>query len=364
MLFEKIKFNTEQESVTQIKLFNLSILEYYKRHNEKKKHYSLFPVFKKRKSYSYNPKNEYLFYLKLNSSDNCSFSCLQHWINIIGWIGGDFYIICDKEDLECEVYERIHFNNKNIKFIKSVYKPIEHIVKNMSTKFWTKATYAHLTAFYHAKSLGVDKFWNIDADDTMFLVEAPRAAEILKKVQTYAQENNITAFSMDMHTSRTHGKHWSFGITYINAKIDWFAIFNAETTPEWMNKYLGKYDWEFNLDWYFTYLRDYKEFKNKTFYVENMHFMHYGDFMLNPISWGISQWKNGRVFYPILKGVFNQDELADIPISSESIKIDTLENEEMSFDYINRYLTFLKNIPEPAQNMWFEENLQSKEGIC
>ena len=68
--------------------------------------------------------------------------------------------------------------------------------------------------------------------------------------------------------------------------------------------------------------------------------------------------------YPILKGVFNQDELADIPISSESIKIDTLENEEMSFDYINRYLTFLKNIPEPAQNMWFEENLQSKEGIC
>lgn len=42
MLFEKIKFNTEQESVTQIRLFNLPILEYYKRHNEKKK--TLFTV--------------------------------------------------------------------------------------------------------------------------------------------------------------------------------------------------------------------------------------------------------------------------------------------------------------------------------
>lgn len=106
MLFEKIKFNTEEAFVTQVRLFNMPILEYYIKHNKKKKHYSLLPVLKKKKSYSYNPENEYLFYLKINSSDNCSFSCLQHWINIIGWIGGDFYIICDKEDLERKVYEK------------------------------------------------------------------------------------------------------------------------------------------------------------------------------------------------------------------------------------------------------------------
>lgn len=364
MLFEKIEFNTEREHVTRFKIGNLSILDSCKRFNKKRKSYSFFPTLRKQKSYSHNPDNKHMFYLKINSADNCSFQCLQHWINIIGWFGGDFYIICDKEDLEKQVYQKIHFDNRNIKFIKSIHKPIEHIVKNMSTKFWTKATYAHLTAFYHAKKLGLNSFWNIDADDTMFLIEAPRAAQILKNAQNYAQANNITAFSMDMHTSRTHGKHWSFGITYIDSRVDWFEIFNNEKTPEWMNKYIGKYDWEFNLDWYFTYLRDFKGFKNKTFYVENLHFMHYGDFMLNPISWGISQWKNGKVFYPILKTIFNQDSLAEIPISTESVKVDTLDSEKMSFHYINQYLTFLNNIPEPAQNMWFEESSQKKGAVC
>lgn len=364
MLFEKIEFNTEREQVTRFKIGNLSILDSCKRFNKKRKSYSLFPTLRKQKNYSHNPDNKNVFYLKINSADNCSFQCLQHWINIIGWFGGDFYIICDKEDLERQVYQKIHFDNKNIKFIKSIHKPIEHIVKNMSTRFWTKATYAHLTAFYHARKLGLENFWNIDADDTMFLIEAPRAAQILKNAQNYAKANNITAFSMDMHTSRTHGKHWSFGITYIDSRVDWFEIFSNEKTPEWMNKYIGKYDWEFNLDWYFTYLRDFKEFKNKTFYVENLHFMHYGDFMLNPISWGISQWKNGKVFYPILKTIFNQDSLAEIPISTESVKVDTLDSEKMSFHYINQYLTFLNNIPEPAQNMWFENPSPQKGTIC
>lgn len=41
MIYEKIKFNTEQESVRQIRIFNYPVVEYYKRHGEKKKHYSI-----------------------------------------------------------------------------------------------------------------------------------------------------------------------------------------------------------------------------------------------------------------------------------------------------------------------------------
>ncbi len=355
-LYKKIEFNTEREAVKQYRIFNVPVLEVYIRNLQSKKlHYSILPFFKKDRSYFENPVNKHTFYLKVNNINNTSFQCIQHWINIIGWLKADFYIICDNDILENMIYNRIRFNNKNIKFIKSAYKPLTNIVKNISTPFWSKATYAHLTAFLHAKKHKIQNFWDIDADDTMFLVEAPRAAEIIRKAAEYADKNNLDAFSMDMHTSRTHGKHWSFGITYIRPAKDWFSILNNNKNTDWMGNYFGKYDYEFNLDWFFTYLRDFKNLNAKTFYIENLHFMHSGDFMLNPISWHISHWKKGKVHYPILKYVFNNSDLSEIPVSRCSIKIDTIESEDKCFDYINRYLSFLAAIPEPAKNMWFTD---------
>lgn len=180
-LYKKIEFNTEREAVKQYRIFNVPVLEVYIRNLESKKlHYSILPFFKKDRSYFENPVNKHTFYLKVNNINNTSFQCIQHWINIIGWLKADFYIICDNDILENMIYNRIRFNNKNIKFIKSAYKPLTNIVKNISTPFWSKATYAHLTAFLHAKKHKIQNFWDIDADDTMFLVEAPRAAEIIR----------------------------------------------------------------------------------------------------------------------------------------------------------------------------------------
>lgn len=354
-LYKEIKFNTLNEYVKQYIVFNVVILEAYRKNSDKKKiHYSILPFLKKDRNYSKNPNNKYTFYLKINNINNTSFQCIQHWINIIGWLNADFYFICDNENLKNMLYERVRFDNKNIKFIKSIYRPLEHIVKNISTPFWVNATYAHLTAFMHAKKNNIKDFWNIDADDTMFLVEAPRAAEIIKKAQDYADKNNLDAFSLDMHTSRTHGKHWSFGITYVKSFRDWFSIFDANKDNKWISNYRGKYDNEFNLDWFFTYLRDFKNLNVKTFYVDNLHFMHFGDFMLNPVSWHISHWKHGKVYYPILKYVFNNSDLSEITVSEQSIKIDTIESEDKCFDYINRYLSFLTDIPQPAKNMWLK----------
>lgn len=354
MLFKNIKFNTEREKVTQLRLFNVPICEFYvKVLSPKKLHFNILPCIKSNRSYSCDNDFQDVFYLKVNNISNTSIQCIQHWVNIVGWMKADFYFVCDNPLLEQLIYERVHFDNKNIKFIKSVHYPLNRIVRNLSTSFWKKATYAHLTTFYHAQKNKIRNFWNIDADDTMLLVEAPRAAEILKKAKNYADENNLSAFSLDMHTSRTHGIHWSFGITYTRFNIDWMSIFQNVNDSSWMKNYLGLFDTEMNLDWYLTYLRDVKDVKNSTFYVDNFHFMHYGDFMLNPISWHISHWKNGEVYYPILRHVFNNTDLARIPISTRSIKIDSIESEECCYDYINRYLTYLKNIPDTAKNMWY-----------
>lgn len=349
-IFRINKINLRNGKSLQIVLLGTTVLKYENINHSKKLYF--MPVTKEKFD-----KSKPVFYLKIKNKNYWGLKCLQHWIDIIEETGSSYYIICDKERIRRKILNKVIFSRSDIKFIKSNKNNyIKRIVKVISTKRWKKTTFAHLTAFYHAKKNKTDNFWNIDADDTMFLCEAPRAAEILRKAQKYAQQNNISAFSMDMHTSRTHGIHWSFGISYIDNKIDWFKIFDTETTDLWQDNYLDKYDTEMNLDWYFTYLRDYKGIRNKIFYVENLHFMHYGDFIFDPVTWNINQWHNGKVKYPILKYIFKQDKLAEIPISSESIKIDVLLDEEMSFKFINNYFSFLNNIPKPAQNMWFCSN--------
>lgn len=351
MFFEKIKFTTEQEVVSQIRLFNFPIMEFYRKNNERKKYLSLFPTFKKNRRYSCEP-NEHLFYLKINSTDNHSFSCLQHWIDIIEQIQGDFYIICDKENLERKVYQKIRFQNKNIKFIKSEYSnSIKNIVKNISTKYWIKATFAQLTTFYHAKKLGVKCFWNVDADDTMLCIDPQKCAQILKNVKQYADNNDIDTFSFDMHASRTKGKHWSFGVTYINNEKDWFKIFANNKDTSWRDKYLD-FDNEFNLDWFFTYLNESSKAKCKTWYVDNIIFIHHGDVLINPIYAWIGKFNNNKIEFPILLNLYGNTKYGNIDILDSDIKFDIGLKQGDSEKYMNNFKSYLEISSKPHDNMW------------
>lgn len=350
MFLKKIKLNTnEQENVRQIRFFNYPILEYYNKRGEKKTHYNLFPKLKKDKSLLQS--KEQVFYLKVNRSDEYAIRCLQHWINIVGWMGKDFYIVCDNENLEKKIYKQIYFNNKNIKFIKSVNKPVAQIVKNIATSLWVKATYAHLTTFWHAKQNGIKSFWNIDADDTMFEINADYCAKILDDISNYAKNNDIKAFSLDMHTSRTKGKHWSFGITYTDSEFDWFGILDNNHDTKWREKYLS-YDYHFNLDWFFTYLRDNNFCNIKTFYIENLFFIHYGDFLSNSIGSGVYHWNNNRIQFPILLDVFGSKEYGDIPINKNCIKFDYNLKPQMAYNFMQKYQTYLDEPSLPRDNMW------------
>lgn len=355
-IFEKLKFNTDQEKVRQIRIFNHLVLEYYTKHGSRKKHYDFLPRLKKDRSYSTTSDTDSVFYLKVNRQDDYVFRCLQHWIHIIGWMNKDFYIICDNPKLEKMIYQKIHFNKRNIKFIKSIKKPLHSIVSNIATPMWIKATYAHLTTFYHAKQKGFKSFWNIDADDTMFALHEGDCAKALNDISNYAKNNDIKAFSLDMHTSRTKGKHWSFGITYTDAKYDWFGLLNKNKDTKWREKYLT-YDYHFNLDWYFTYLHDNKLCNVKTFYIENSYFIHFGDFLANSIGSGVFHWTNNRIKFPILLDIFGSQTFGDIPISKKCIKFDYNLNPKNAFRFMQKYQTYLEEPSLPRDNMWLSEEV-------
>lgn len=265
--------------------------------------------------------NKPIFYLKVNCDNDFSLMCLQNWINIVDDFGADFYIICDKTNLKYKILKRISFKSENIKFLKSVKNNyLKNIVKCFATPIWENAAYAHLTTFYHSKNMNYKNFWNIDADDTMFLAPSQKVAELLKKIEEYANKECIDNFSLDMHTSKSRNRLWSFGITYTRNNRNWFEIFDKNNSKEWRKNKAFEIDREFNIDRYFTWLRDTNLANNKIFYIDKCYFIHFGNFLVRPNHFGIYYWENEDFTLPILLNAFNNEKYGKLPIEKTNIK--------------------------------------------
>ena len=274
------------------------------------------------------------FYLKVNRLDGYCFYNLQHWIDIVYQLDYDFYIVCDNIKLENRILRNVVFKDLNIKFIKSIKNRIsKKIVKNTASHDWYNAGYAHLTTFLHAKKYNFKEFWNIDADDTMLCMEPKKCCEAIKQAENYAKEKDISAFSLDMWRSITKGEHWSFGVTYIRQNIDYLKIFNEIKNCSWIENYEFKIK-SWNIDLFFNYLKDFKNINLQNFYIENLTFFHFGDFLFNIISSGIYVYKNGCIEFPIIKQIYENDEYSKIPINNECVKFDL----NLPVDYCKNYI--------------------------
>lgn len=269
-----------------------------------------------------------VFYLKINRDAPYTIECIQMWLDVIKAIGADYYFVCDNKWLEHKVLKSCFFPNRDIKFISSFGKNRIHNAENLYTGNWKNATYAHLTPFYHAKQNGYENFWSIDADDTFFLMNADRTALALKYAQNYALDSRMDIISLDMWLSRTCGRHWSFGVTYVDAgRVDYTEIFDNIGSRAWMGSY-NDIEEIFNLDWFFTYLRDKKEINVGSFYVEGCWFVHFGNFISNPIYSWINYWESGKIHYPILESVYNNEEIGCLNIADKIFSIDVGASKE------------------------------------
>ncbi len=280
-----------------------------------------------------------VYYLKINTLNAYTFNNIINWINIVASEeGARLYLLCDDEQLIKELFETVPVIQELVEVIKSERdEPVfREIAEHTLAPKWYPAGFAHLTTFLHADRNGIDSYWNIDADDTLLSVEPDNAKLILKRVEHYAKENNIYAFSLDMHSSRTNGVHWSFGITYTDNSINWFDV---------MRRYYKEYQTmrkEFsgteNLDWYFTFLRSHADVRLETFYVENLIFAHYrGDFMYRVPPDGIYYWMKGRYVSLIQKYILGMEEQGDTEIPADLVKIDAGIKYEQSLNYFRSF---------------------------
>lgn len=309
-------------------------------------------LFRKMKSYHDNSKTKYkpMFYLKINRTEAFVYRCIQHWVDIVNELNADFVFVCDKEELKYKVLGKIVFKNSNIRFIKSYKKPLNSIVKNIATPIWKNATYAQLTTFMHAKKNNIESFFNIDADDTMFVCPVSDVCKILKTSQIYADNNDINAFSLDMHVTQFRNKHWSFGITYINNNFNWIQIFKANKNMDWQKDYL-KYGDQFNLDWFMTYLRTKYKNKIETYNIENLMFIHWTTLSSLHIGYALQRYSNNYMYYPIFKYFCDDDELYKVK-TPKDVKIFDIGINDKTAKYTGIESVIHEKFCKSVVNMW------------
>lgn len=321
---------------------------------------SIFNIDKNKKQL--NLESDRIIYFKINRNVNYTLKCIQGWINIANELKYPFIFVCDNNELRYNIYRNCYFENSNIKFIKSMKIKTRKGVKNLYTKHWKNATYAHLTPFYHAKKQGVCNFWNIDADDTTILLKPKRAAQALKEVEKLAIKKDINAISLDMWRSKTLGVHWSLGVLFIHDTIDFCKVFENQNDIEWTKKYLDYSD-AFNLDWFMSYLKKYKSYKIETFYIENCHFIHWGELIFSPYTSWICSWKDGKIKYPILNSIYNNKVISELEIA-DCLKIDIGITDNECNDYFENEIPTDRFLTDKLRSLCHMEEFANKsEGI-
>mgnify|MGYP002510274063 CR=1 FL=1 len=263
------------------------------------------------------------FYLKINRDDAFAYRNLERWIEVSYLFGVDCYVLCDQERIKNTIIQKNLLLGKLI-FINSDRKnDTEKIAQNITTnEKWLNAALAHMTTFWNANANGYDYFWNIDADDTFICLSSERIRELLALCESYAEEQQIDCFSLDMWRTVTRGTHWSFGVTYINARKNWKNIIEGHSTdPDYKNR---DDSIRSNIDWFFTYLKEAeRDLKLETFCFENLKFIHYaGDFIDKPVDSGFYHWKDGKLTFPILIYCFGMEEIGNLGIVEDIVRFE------------------------------------------
>lgn len=251
-----------------------------------------------------------VYYLKINEDSIATIQNLREWLIVLSKREGAMpVIVCDNPTLLTKIVD-YGLALPGMRFISSerTNPDLIEIADVVTNSRWKNAGFAHLTVFLDAKKQGYESFWNIDADDTHICLSYEKTAEALEKAETDAKENGIALYSLDMHTTRTDGLHWSFGITYTDNSFDWISLMKSMSKKESWFRFrdvLEKTNGLVNVDMFFTYLKhENASLGIETFYLDHTYFIHYStDFLGLCIYSGVYFWEGGVLHTPILSEV-------------------------------------------------------------
>lgn len=283
------------------------------------------------------------FYLKINRKENYAIKNLSRWIDAAYLMDADCYIVCDNDEVKQKIESDLPLYSDPVFIQSNKCKELEYIVDIIANRNWKNTAYAHLSTFWDAQVRGYEYFWNIDADDTRLCVTIDKMVQILISAENCAKEDGIDCFSLDMWNSETGGRHWSFGVTYVNGKRDWITLLYDRCGDQEYKEMDNEGNQ--NVDWFFTYLKNKHLAKNESFYVENMKFIHYSnDFVEKPIASGLFHWKNGKLIYPFMYYGFGMNDFGCFDIAECVYRLDIIVEDYEATEILAYYAREGKDI--------------------
>lgn len=320
LMFKKIKINYIEGKTRLITCLGVPIFEYGIYKGKKFSRILLFNT-----HVPANISNQ-VFFLKINKFDESAKLCMNYWLQVAKYINATIIILCDHEYIISNIQKEFIFPTPIVYFINSERKKFKNFLKNLELNpWWYNAAYAHLTTLDYAIKNGFAHYWNIDGDDTMFMIEPKQLSTYMLKIQKYAKLHDISLFSLDMHHSHSNSYHWSYGITYTQNPLKILDSFTkTENITQWKD-YKEHHPYcntpLINIDWFTTFIRSQKELKIDTFYIDNIYFLHFS----NPLLYTnhtLSYFSNNKIIYPIFKDVYglNHIMISYVPISKNDIK--------------------------------------------
>lgn len=342
-IFNKVKIRfVDGQIVRRIYLFGIPLIEYKKVDGKLR--------FSKVKTEHPDNADQRVFYLKVNRVHQTSFNCIQQWLDIADKLNAFCYFVCDNKQMEYEIFNSkspcYFYPGVGFQFIKSdrvtLKTQISTILSNVERyKLWQRIAYSMMTPFTHALKNGYKHSYNIDADDILLMGDPRLIAQAFIEMENQAEKHDIDCFNLDMFVSKSFGAHWSFGVVYMRApqkcldvmkkNLDWRS--KSDLHKKFKINYLDTFN--FNVDWFFTYLRDSRQLNLKTFCVNNLLICHMPDIAITRHWAFVFQWKNDNIYFPLLDHLYNDKKWATIPIANGIFSIDVGLTPKSYVDFVN-----------------------------
>ncbi|MGZ4474496.1 MAG: hypothetical protein ACXVWW_02205 [Nocardioides sp.] len=161
-------------------------------------------------------------YLKINRRTTVTTRCLRFWAQTWAGTGARVFLLCDwdADDIAAWVPAELEYEA----VVPSSPRMAELLHDKVAPR-WRNAGAAHMTSFEHAAAEGLEEFWGIDADDTLFLHDPAMIRARLAGVEEWAHAHDVDTVSLDFY--RTYENHWSFGVAFTRMSADYVGLVEA-----------------------------------------------------------------------------------------------------------------------------------------
>ena len=321
----------------------------------------------------YPDKGQRIFYLKIHRKHATSYDCIQHWIDTIHRLNGFIYFVCDSSAMRAGLFEKpCYFYGLNFDFIKSDRKTLKKEVATLfdgleSSKLWKRIGLSMLTPFTHAASLNYKNVYNIDADDIMILVRPSILAKVFILAEKKSLNEKLDCLNLDMFVSKTLGVHWSFGVVLISEpkkilsvikkNVNWRQ--DEEAIRKFKITYAGKFN--FNVDWFFTFLRDSGKLNLKTFYIEKATVLHMPDRIVYPWWAFVINWSDDYINLPVLEYVYHEKVWNKFKIPESLLKVDVGLSQEEYELFLSSFYHSASSFEKEMANIAIQRELITDE---